>query len=150
MNQNRLTKFENSYFLLAFWKNRLKWIKTPSLHDSLNIYKIGQYNYLQEALLYMRLCELVDSWAGNWRAASSPAIISHRPHHPTIVQQSGYNPPSLDPPSWKLKGKRWLNHKLDLSVWQFFFISTHFLLQDGWSSVTLHPESIDFLLHLIV
>ena len=34
MNQNRLTKFENSYFLLAIWKNRLKWIKNPSLHDS--------------------------------------------------------------------------------------------------------------------
>ena len=34
MNQNRLIQYKNSYFLLSIFKNRLKWIKNPSLHDS--------------------------------------------------------------------------------------------------------------------
>ena len=33
MNQNRLIQCKNSYFLLSIFKNRLKWIKNPSLHD---------------------------------------------------------------------------------------------------------------------
>ena len=40
MNQNRLIQYKNSYFLLSIFKNRLKWIKNPSLHDSLIIYML--------------------------------------------------------------------------------------------------------------
>ena len=33
-DKNRLMKVPNSYFFLNIFKNRLKWIKDPNLHDS--------------------------------------------------------------------------------------------------------------------
>ena len=33
-DKNRLMKVTNSYFFLNIFKNRLKWIKNPNLHDS--------------------------------------------------------------------------------------------------------------------
>ena len=33
-DKNRLMKVPNSYFFLNIFKNRLKWIKNPNLHDS--------------------------------------------------------------------------------------------------------------------
>ena len=35
-DKNRLMKVPNSYFFLNIFKNRLKWIKNPNLHDSQN------------------------------------------------------------------------------------------------------------------
>ena len=51
-NQNRLFRYKNFYFLLTIFKNRLKWIKNPSLHDSRphnrwNIPEIEQTTFLQ-------------------------------------------------------------------------------------------------------
>ena len=38
-DKNRLMNVPNSYFFLNIFKNRLKWIKNPNLHDSLSMEK---------------------------------------------------------------------------------------------------------------
>ena len=64
MNQSRLIQYKNSYFLLSIFKNRLKWIKNPSLHDSLMYYQNGDLTNLLKSTRKWSAPECPFEWRG--------------------------------------------------------------------------------------
>ena len=46
-DKNRLMNVPNSYFFLNIFKNRLKWIKDPNLHDSRKVITLDIFSLQQ-------------------------------------------------------------------------------------------------------
>ena len=51
-DKNRLMKVPNSYFFLNIFKNRLKWIKNPNLHDSRFLFLLFLFDKHEQPRLF--------------------------------------------------------------------------------------------------